>query len=181
MSDMHCAGKKNARTRAPRFFLTRRLLQSERARPVRSYITLPFVAVPNLTYERASDERRLAKERRETKGRRRQRRRRWRAGGGRAWGRKRSGATRTETKATQGDTQYGDASGSLTAHNALSRVNFCATLLGLYSRSPHLVSPCLVSSLLISSRSRHLSRISRLFSYLIYPRGEKRTSPCFTR
>lgn len=34
-------------------------------------------------------------------------------------------ATRTETKVTRGYAQYGDASGSLTAHNALSRVNFC--------------------------------------------------------
>lgn len=44
---------------------------------------------------------------------------------GRVWGQKTIGATRAETKATRGDTQYGDASGSLTAHNARSRVNFC--------------------------------------------------------
>lgn len=57
------------------------------------------------------------------------------------WGQKTIGATRAETKATRGDTQYGDASGSLTTHNARSRVNFCAPCACLF---PHKPSPLFV-------------------------------------
>lgn len=62
---------------------------------------------------------------------------------GRVWGQKTIGATRAETKATRGDTQYGDASGSLTAHNARSRVNFCVPPCACPS-SPSLLTPGIV-------------------------------------
>lgn len=80
---------------------------------------------------------------------------------GRVWGQKTIGATRAETKATRGDTQYGDASGSLTAHNARSRVNFCVPPCACPSSpsllTPGIAPPPLSPSLLPLSLSLHLS------------------------
>lgn len=91
------------------------------------------------------------------------------------WGQKTIGATRAETKATRGDTQYGDASGSLTAHNARSRVNFsvppCA--------SPPPSSP-LASCILLLSLSPSTSPL--LTIHLTLPVSESsRDSPYITR
>lgn len=86
---------------------------------------------------------------------------------GRVWGQKTIGATRAETKATRGDTQYGDASGSLTAHNARSRVNLCAPVC-----LPFLPPSPLPSCIVLRTRPPSIS----LF---LYPKV--RDSPYITR
>lgn len=90
-------------------------------------------------------------------------------------GQKTIGATRAETKATRGDTQYGDASGSLTAHNARSRVNFCAPVCLL----PFLPSPITTPRILLRTRSSLSLSLSATISLFLYPKV--RDSPYITR
>lgn len=85
---------------------------------------------------------------------------------GRVWGQKTIGATRAETKATRGDTQYGDASGSLTAHNARSRVNFCVPPCACPS-SPSFLTPGIVPP---SPLSPSLLPLSLSISLFLYPK-----------